>query len=218
MYIRGLEEGGAEKQLERLACGLGRHGFEIAVVYSGQWGPVGDRLSAAGIPVSHISNHDLAGFTSLVRNAAPGIFHSFTHQDSADLAAASAAGVPLILASRVNIREWDPHLEAKEWELPRNRLTHEITAVSEAVATVCTDVEGVPNEMITVLHNGVELPARGSNGASLRAELGIADNVPVIGYVANYRLEKGHAALLRSAISGARTASICPAPPLTRSF
>ena len=41
-------------------------------------------------------------------------------------------------------------------------------------------------------------PPGGGNGASLRAELGIADHVPVIGYVANYRLEKGHAALLRA--------------------
>ena len=51
LYVQGLEEGGAERRVERLARGLNGSRFQTAVAYSRAWGPLGDRLRLAGIPV-----------------------------------------------------------------------------------------------------------------------------------------------------------------------
>ena len=198
LYVLLLEEGGAERQVERLARGLNRSRFQTAVAYSRYWGPVGDRLRSAGIPVVRFSHLDPAEAESVIRGIAPDIFHSFTHKDTVDIAAATAAGTPLVMASRRNMREWDERLEVRPWELARNRLSHRITSVSDAVASLCAQVEGVKRQNIVVIHNGVEIPSLDHDGATIREELGIAGHAPTIGYVANYRPEKAHDSLLRS--------------------
>ena len=117
LYVQGLEEGGTERQVERLARGLNGSRFQTAVAYSRSWGPVGERLRLAGIPVVRFSDRDAAEAESVIRGIAPGIFHSFTHKDTVDIAAATAGGTPLVMASRRNMREWDEHLEVRPWEL-----------------------------------------------------------------------------------------------------
>lgn len=198
LYVLGLEEGGAEKQLERLALGLNGSRFQTAVAYSKPWGIVGERLKQAGIPVLQFPRSDAAEAERVVRGFAPEIFHSFSHRNAVELEAAHGAGVPHVIASRVNMREWDPDLQVKDWEVLRNRVTERVTSVSHAVARLCTEVEGVGADHITVIHNGVELPGQVRRGSHLRAELEIPETAPVIGYAANYRPEKGHDSLLRA--------------------
>jgi glycosyltransferase involved in cell wall biosynthesis len=152
----------------------------------------------AGIPVVRFSDRDAAEAESVIRRIAPDIFHSFTHKDAVDIAAATAGGTPLVMASRTNMREWDERLEVRPWELARNRMSQRITSVSHAVASLCAQVEGVIRKNIVVIHNGVEVPSLDNGGASIRQELGIARHVPTIGYLANYRPEKAHELLLRS--------------------
>ena len=200
-YTRGLEEGGAEKHIERLAVGLHGAGFEVSVSYSDAWGPVGDRLLAAGLAVLRFPARDHRSAESAIREAAPDIFHSFTHKDAVDLAAAAAAGVPVIAVNRINVREWDPGMTVRDWEHARNRLTHRFTAVSHAAAAVCEKVEGVPQRRITVLHTGVPAPDGAglrNRDSSIRQELGLGAETQLIGYVANYRPEKDHDTLLRA--------------------
>ena len=195
-YTRGLEEGGSEKRVERLAYGLHSHRFQVTVGYSETWGPVGDRLLTAGIPVQQIPAKDLPCAQKMIRRIAPDIFHSFAHKDAVEIAAAAAAEVPVIVASRVNVREWDERGEVQPWELERNRQTHRITAVSHAAALVCRRVEGVAPENITVIHSGVPIPEPARHLRTIRDELGVAPHVQLIGYVANYRPVKDHENLL----------------------
>src|SRR6516165_10193059 len=197
-YVEVLEEGGVERRVERLARGLNGSRFQTAVAYSRAWGPLGDRLRLAGIPVGRFSECDAAEAESVIRGIAPDIFHSFTHKDTVDIAAATAAGTPLVMASRRNMRQWDERLEVRPWELVRNRMSHRITSVSDAVASLCAQVEGVKRQHIVVIHNGVEIPSLHNGGATIREELGIAGHAPTVGYVANYRPEKAHESLLRS--------------------
>jgi glycosyltransferase involved in cell wall biosynthesis len=198
LYVRGLQEGGTERRVERLARGLNGSRFQTAVAYSRSWGPVGERLRWAGIPVVRFSDYDAAEAESVIRGIAPGIFHSFTHKDAVDIAAATAGGTPLVMASRQNMREWDERLQFRPWELARNRMSHRITSVSDAVASLCAQVEGVARQNIVVIHNGVEVPSIEKDGATIRQELGTAGHAPTIGYLANYRPEKAHELLLRS--------------------
>ncbi len=63
------------------------------------------------------------------------IFHSFSNlANHAEVPVAAAAGVPIIITSRVGVREWDPHLRLQAWEQERNKHTHWVTAASEAAA------------------------------------------------------------------------------------
>jgi hypothetical protein len=73
-YVEVPEEGGAEKQVERLARGLNGSRFLTAVAYSRCRGPVGDRLRLAGIPVVRFSHLDGAEAESVIRGIAPDIF------------------------------------------------------------------------------------------------------------------------------------------------
>lgn len=59
---------------------------------------------------------------------------------------------------------------------------------------------GVPRERITVVHTGIDLSRYQTDGGrgTLRAELGLADDTPLIGTVAILRRKKGHAELLEA--------------------
>src|SRR5271163_221451 len=54
LYVPGLEAGGTECKVERLACALDQTRFEPIVAWSHWWGAVGVRLQAAGVPVYHL--------------------------------------------------------------------------------------------------------------------------------------------------------------------
>ena len=156
----------ADSPRERLRC----HGELLQRLGSGH----GDRLKAAGIPILHFQFKDVAHAQRVIAEAAPDVFHSFSHKNAVEIAAASAAGVPVIAASRVNIREWDQKMGVQPWEEERNRMTHHVCAVSAAAARVCNEVEGVPRQKIRVIHNGVPLPAAGREATDIRVELGIS--------------------------------------------
>lgn len=194
-----LEVGGVERKIERLGLGLDRNRFDPIIAWSDRWGPVGERLKMAGIQVVHlplrVKQNRYAEALAALRDLNAHIFHTFNYRtDSADVSAARDAGVPVVLTGRVNIREWDPKLSVQPWELERNARTDRITAVSEAVAEVCSAVEGVPREKIAVIYGGVEIPHW--KGASPAPWNNLPDNAQVIGFVANYRPEKDHETLL----------------------
>ncbi len=201
-YVPGLEVGGTEKNVHDLAMGLPRDRFEPFVVWSCTWGPLGDSLLRAGIPVRHLPLNDaqrLAEAVTGIREIRPDIFHSFSYRkDDRDVRAASAAGVATILTARGDLRFWDPAQAIKNWEPSRNDRTQKITVCSEAVARVVREVEGVSAEKIRVIYNGATIPDLPTASSSIRAELGIAPGSPLLGYVGNYRPEKGHQTLLRA--------------------
>src|SRR5262249_26290337 len=152
------EPGGSEKRIERLARALDRSRFECIVGWRRPWGAVGDRLMEASVRVQRLalvcaSDRDKA--IAQIRDLQPDIFHSFSCLPShGEVSAAAAAGVPVIVTSRVGIREWDPHLRIQAWEQARNERTHWVTAVSEAAARVAIEVEGLARDRVTVLHSG----------------------------------------------------------------
>jgi len=202
LYVPLLELGGAERQVERLACGLDRSRFEPIVAWSNGCGPIGARLRQAGIEVICLpfdSDADQSSAAIAIRELSPRIFHSFSYRRNAwDVLAAEAAGVPVVLTCRVNIREWDESLQVRDWEIVRNRATHRITAVSEAAAAMCAAVENIAREKIVVIYNGVEIPDNHAPVRSLREELHLPDDAQVLGYCGNYRQKKGHDVLMQA--------------------
>lgn len=191
LYVPSLEVGGTEQRVARLAAGVDRRRFQVIVLCAAR-GPLADRIQAAGVPVVGLPVRDQPQAESVLRRLSPAIFHSFSYSRNAlDVMAARAAEIPFIITSRVNMREWDELGCVQDWELERNRATHRITAVSQAVAARCESVEGISHQNIVVIHNGVPID-KGSHGPAIRQELGIADDIQLAGFIANYRPEKAH--------------------------
>ena len=201
-YVPCLTVGGVEKNVYDLAMALPRDRFDPVVLWSCYWGPLGDALLKAGVPVSHIPLNErgrVAGSAEAIRALQPTVFHSFSYrQDEHDVQAAMAAGVTSILTNRPDMRFWDQTQSVRGWETSRNAGTRRITTCSHAIAETVRRVEGVEDSKIRVIHNGVKMPGDGDAGPDIRKELGIGAHARVIGYVANYRPEKGHATLLRA--------------------
>jgi glycosyltransferase involved in cell wall biosynthesis len=203
-YVPCLTMGGVERKVRDLAMALPRDRFDPVVFWSCYWGPLGDNLLDAGIPVHQVPFNrpeQLSDMVSAIRELQPHIFHSFSYRrDDCDVRAALDAAVPTILTYRADVRFWDDAQALQEWETFRNQGTHRITVCSEAVAEVVRNIERVPDAKIRVIHNGVRLPSEEppSPASGVREELSIAPGDPLIGYVGNYRPEKGHETLLRA--------------------
>lgn len=81
-----------------------------------------------------------------------------------------------------------------------SRLSHVTMAISEAAAQCANRLDGVPESRIRVAYSGVEEPRRVSTEevSTLRSQLGIPKDAPVISIVARLRTEKGHHTLLEA--------------------
>lgn len=135
LYAREPDYADRGKLLEKLALCLDRERFEVVVACSD--GSANGHL--------HLPPEDKATAEQVIRRIAPDIFHSFSHEDIVDIAAAAAAGVPVILASRFDARE---RAEVQQWERERTRFTHRIIAFTEAAASACETVEGISRQNI----------------------------------------------------------------------
>ena len=202
-YVPQLTVGGTENQLAELLVQLNRKKFRPAVWCPGAWGPAGDRLSDANIPICRIrlSHRRPISFLQGVlwlRKTKPQIFHSFADGRAAlDVLAARLAGIPIVLTSRRNIRHWDPDSKARWRERLRNRWTDGVLANCSAAAAVCANVEGFPLDRIQVIHNGVKLGLRPPH-SELRRALGISPAGLLVGNVASLKNVKGHNTLIRA--------------------
>ncbi len=200
-FVPQLSIGGTELQLLRLVSRLDPAEFLPAVWCPGPWGTVGDSLRAKGVPVfrqalSAKRPWTLARAAAMIRAWRPSIYHSFGYGAHwLDVAAAAAAGVPVRLTSRRNVRHWDPARRARWQEKVRNALTTAVTANSRAAAETCAAVEGVLRDAVRVIPNGAEIPEETGGGGS-RRELGLPEDAFVIGCVANLKAVKAQSVLL----------------------
>ena len=202
-HVDSLAIGGLEKKVTQLVLSMDRSRFEPVLSYSAEWGPNGEELRRANIPVEFITpgtpgRPDAHAAVNRIRELAPAIFHTFSCRRNAyDVWAAREAGVPVILSSRSNTRYWSPEDPVLNWEVDRNAMTHIVVACSEAAARIVREIEGVHPEKIAVIYNGVAIPEL-ANRRDLRRELGIPEGALLAGYAAKYRPLKAHENLLLS--------------------
>ena len=201
-HLDWLLTGGLEKKVCRIAKNLDRERFYPVVSYAWDWGPCGDDLRRAGIPVHRIlpsAAYQPQAMEAVrqVREIGPHIYHSFScGRNAHDVWTAHQAKVPVIMTARGGMRFWALPGPGQDWEFDRNALTHHITACCEAVAGAARSAEGVHQSKISVIYNGVELPA--PEGPSIREELAIPAEAPLVGYAAKYYPLKAHDSLLRA--------------------
>jgi len=144
------------------------------------------------------------GNVKAVREAATAIGADLVHLHGYGAAhfgriASRQARIPNVVHEHAILRKQSLHM-LLDWLL-RSK-TDVAVAVSEAVRDFMIDVRKVPAARVKVVGNGVDLarfrPATPHCRAEARAMLGLSADVPIVGTVTRFRVEKGNEYLLRA--------------------
>lgn len=211
--------GGAERQIYELAKALDKDKFNITIASLECVGQaprhliegIGCRLETFRV----VRIYGLSGFIQGIR-----FWHFLrrekihilqTYHFSSDIWGtflAHWAGVRSIISNRRDMGFWrtQRHVAAYKWV---NRCVHKIIAVSGSIKHLVTSEEGVPEEKIKVIYNGINLPDTWhmTHDTCSKERLGIKEDDVVIMHVANLTPVKGHAYLFKAM---ARLLPECP--------
>lgn len=221
--ISGLSTGGAETMLVKLLSTLDRSRFEPVVVSLQGRGTMGSRLEAAGIDVETIGLRtatDLpAALWRLARAARryePDLIQGWMyHGNVAALLAAAAASrrSPVIWNIRQSITSLNAEKPATAFVIRRGaRMSGRAAAIvynSRNSARQHEDI-GYRADRRHIIPNGFDCDRFAPSPElrhRFRSELGVADDVPLIGLLARYHPVKDHANFLAA---GARLAADTP--------
>jgi glycosyltransferase involved in cell wall biosynthesis len=141
----------------------------------------------------------------MMRENRPQVVETFTPDSNLlGLSAAWLAGVPVRIAThraKIDKRpDWYPRLHG--WAINRG-LADKLIAVSEQVRQLAVEEEGIQPERIIVIPNGVEVPDPPADKTtardSLRGELALSPDAPLLLTVGRLTEQKGHRYLLEAA-------------------
>jgi glycosyltransferase involved in cell wall biosynthesis len=213
--ITGLSTGGAEMMLLKLLERLDRNRFSPQVISLTTLGEIGPRIAALGIPVEAIGMApglpDPLGFFRLVRRLRrikPDVVHTWLYH--ADLLGGLAARLAGVTAICWGIRSSNLDADKTHWTTRVVRrlcamLSHviprRILLNSETASWIHVEL-GYAAVKMDVVPNGFDLvrfkPDEAARSA-VRAELGIADNTPLVGLIGRFDSQKNHAGFFAAA-------------------
>lgn len=209
----GLRTGGAETMLLKL-LGAARSRVEAEVVSLTTEGAVGPRIAALGVPVRALAMRgglDAPGavvrLARELRRSRPDVVQTWMyHADLIGGLAARRAGVPAVWGLRQS--NLDPvHSPRRTIWTARAcaRLSHRVPAriacCSEASRRVHAAL-GYDEARMVVIPNGFDAEAfrpDASARASVRRELGLLGDAPLVGLVGRFDPQKDHGTFLRAA-------------------
>lgn len=213
--ITGLCAGGAELMLFNLLSRLDRSTFRAEVISMLPSGPVGEKISGLGIPVRSLElRRDLPNPLGALRLARwlredpPDVIQTWMYHANflGSLVAPIAAGAPVIWGIRHG--NLVPGLErrrtigiARACALMSHWLPAKIICCSEASRKEHIRL-GYAAEKMAVVPNGFDVGAFRPDAAdrySVRRELGIEENAPLIGLAARFHPQKDHHNFLKAA-------------------
>ncbi|WP_326651317.1 MULTISPECIES: glycosyltransferase [unclassified Streptomyces] len=214
LMIGQLGLGGAEKQIVMLARGLADRGIETSLLLLSERGPRMAELSGSGVNVIGLGCRgiarpwvdlrgavegtvaDVKAYARLVahlRRTRPQVLHAYLfHCYIAAAPAARIARVPVCVAGR---RSLGTFKEGRRGMLAVERvatgMTDFVVANAHAVAEDARRQEGLSQDRIGVIHNGME-----ARDFRTVAPADLTSDLPVVLCVANLRKYKGHQYLL----------------------
>jgi glycosyltransferase involved in cell wall biosynthesis len=206
--IKGLGRGGAEQLLRTAAPHLDRSRFDYGFAYLLPWkDALAGELETMGFPVSCLNGARGIGWIhrlrALVRSGHVDVVHAHSPVSAVGSRLALPRDVKQVYTEH---GVWGHHHRATYWA---NVLTF---GRSDHVFSVSATVTGsirYPRAIgflrmppVETLYHGIDptMVTRGAEANGVRRELGIPEDAPVIGTVANFRALKGHRYLLRAAI------------------
>ncbi len=200
--IATLDPAGTERQMAQLCRRLDRREFEPAVCCLTRGGPLEESLRAAGVPVTILHKRGrwdlrvLGRLSDVMREFRPQIVHTWlpTANTLGRLAARHCA-VPVLISSERS---------ADRWKGPLRRLTDRVLARhtdriitnSEAVRRFLIGRIGLPEPLIGVIRNGLDIAEFDAASEHLSAPLPCAEGKLVVGSVGRLERQKGYPWLL----------------------
>lgn len=213
--ITGLSTGGAEMMLHKLLQNIDRTCFEPTVISLMNKGEIGPRIEALGIPVLALCMNRsipnplvLLRLVRVLRKLKPDVVHTWMyHADLLGGMAARLAGLKRVIwgIRHSNLSKTENKRSTlavvglcagiSRW-VPKKILSCSLRA-KEVHAAV-----GYVNEKIHIIPNGFDLtrftPDTAAR-ASVRAELGLPPDAPLVGVVARYDPQKNHLGFVQAA-------------------
>ena len=215
--IDKLPRAGTQRHLVQVALGLDRSRWRPVVCTLLENGPLAEPLQRAGIPVHCFGMvSSVAGWRfpitilrliQLIRRERPAVVHTYLVVANivGSLAIRLAGAGCVVVTSRRDMGE-DLTEVQRRLQLLSVRWSDRILVNSSAVRQVALDAEKIPQEKISLLLNGVDLPSEpvgqappqsvGGQGPDVRE--GLPPDAQVIGMVGNLRPVKGHDVVLRA--------------------
>jgi glycosyltransferase involved in cell wall biosynthesis len=217
--ITGLSTGGAETMLLKLLSAASVS-MEHVVVSLGDAGTIGPRIAALGVPVHCLGLRRNApnpfrvlSMLALTRRIAPELIQGWMYHGN--LMASMAASAPHRRAPGKkppvlwNIRQTVYDLRHERWLTAKfirlgARLSARPAAIIYNIQTSATQHEELDYraEKRVIIPNGFDCQALRPDEAArkaVRAELGVSDDIVLVGLVARYHPMKDHAGFLRAA-------------------
>ncbi len=206
--------GGAERIFSHLVRGLDRDPFRVEVLALREPGPIGEELAANGLKVH-------SGLTGQGR-VDPFLIHRIRRRLRRGryrviyfLDHAHAVFYGTVASWRTDVRvrlmpvhttgHWDGRPTIRRPIRIVRPALNRIIAIADAQKKYLVEEEGVPEQQITVIPNGIPLQTAGEEERadlrrSVRQEFGVADETPVVGVTAVLRPEKNHELLLKAMV------------------
>lgn len=206
--ITGLDTGGAEMMLYKLLSCIDQEAFDVEVISLTDIGPIGQRIQALEVPVRALgmrrgipSASHIMRLASWLRRGQPHIVQTWMyHADLAGGLAGRLAGHDRIAW---NIRQSDLVANSSKrstiWTIKTcahlsRKVPARIVCCSHASERIHTALGYAADKMV-VIPNGFDLTAYHPDPVarlSVRQELGLAEDAPLIGLVGRFHPQKDH--------------------------
>jgi glycosyltransferase involved in cell wall biosynthesis len=213
-FVRGLNVGGAQRQLVALMRGLHSRGHDISVAVFYGGGVFEDEVRAEGIPIHDLRKRGrfdtltfMARFIRLVRSERPQIVHAYMGGANLFAAALKPMLPPVKLVwgirsamSDLSAYDWGTHVSSRLERLV-SPIADCVIANSEAARRQAV-ADGMREDRIVVIPNGIDTERFRHDPAGrlqLREEWGIPARARLVGVVARLDPIKGHDTFLRAA-------------------
>ena len=213
--VTDLEIGGAEIMLTNLLSAMDRELFEPEVIALSDRGPLALRIEAMDIPVRTLGMKrgsarlsDLMRLARWLRQSRPMFIQTWMYHANlaGGLAAKVAVGVPVVWGIHAS------HLERKttRWRTRKmielsarlsRWLPERIVYCSES-SHILHESLGYAEDKMSIIPNGFDIETFVPDPAArtrLRAELGLAEETPLVGMVARFDPQKDHENFLQAA-------------------
>ena len=203
--ISTLHVGGVENQLAIILGKYDRKKLSPLVCSLSDKGEIGREIEESGIEVISLNKLGHRFNWTIVRDIynlikARDVKIVRTHQYHANLygrLAAWPAKVPCIVASVHNVYTRDRKLHRRIINKFLSGFTDKVVAVSETVKRDILKYDGLTDDKVTVIYNGIDTQRFfDTSRNSMRANLGIPPEAPVIGTVGRLTIQKGQKYLL----------------------
>lgn len=207
LVISALTYGGAERQVVELANNLNREKYNVIVCSLSRENPMLSHLNAELVVVEKKRKFDIGVVIRLRRLVAErGIDVVHTFLNDANIAGRFCGAfreLPVVISSERNSHYIEPFVRRFAERVTRSGMDL-MLANSAAGKEYCVEFRGIDSSRVAVVHNGVDTRRFNMSElqrAELRLELGLADDIPLVGMIGNFKAQKNHPIFLKMAAS-----------------